>query len=93
MIKITQELPQSQKDIILKSLLLREAHLKKLIEGFKGHSLENAILDRIVEEFAREVFDITTLIGMIKYDVSVTMTEKEQGEFTAYNGVDYPEYK
>ena len=30
---------------------------------------------------------------MIKYDVSVTMTEKEQGEFTAYNGVDYPEYK
>ena len=85
MIKITQELPQSQKDIILKSLLLREAHLKKLIEDFKGHSLE--------EEFAREVFDITTLIGMIKYDVSVTMTEKEQGEFTAYNGVDYPEYK
>ena len=93
MIKITQELPQSQKDIILKSLLLREAHLKKIIEGFKGNSLENAILDRIVEEFAREVFDITTLIGMIKYDVSVTMTEKEQGEFTAYNGVDYPEYK
>lgn len=85
MIKITQELPQSQKDIILKSLLLREAHLKKLIEDFKGHSLE--------EEFAREVFDITTLIGMMKYDVSVTMTEKEQGEFTAYNGVDYPEYK
>jgi hypothetical protein len=85
MIKITQELPQSQKDIILKSLLLREAHLKKLIEDFKGHSLE--------EEFAREVFDIKTLIGMIKYDVSVTMTEKEQGEFTAYNGVDYPEYR
>ena len=85
MIKITQELPQSQKDIILKSLLLREAHLKKLIEDFKGCTLE--------EEFAREVFDITTLIGMIKYDVSVTMTEKEQGEFTAYNGVDYPEYK
>jgi hypothetical protein len=85
MIKITQELPKSQKYIILKSLLLREAHLKKLIEDFKGHSLE--------EEFASEVFDIKTLIGMIKYDVSVTMTEKEQGEFTAYNGVDYPEYR
>ena len=42
MIKITQELPQSQKDIILKSLLLREAHLKKLIEDFKGHSLEES---------------------------------------------------
>lgn len=84
MVQISQALPIAQKDIIIKSLRQREKYLKGIIDEFKGNV--------IPEDIHHELFDIITLIGMLKYDVVVSMTEKENEQFTSKNGVDYPKY-
>ena len=84
MVQITQALPILQKEIIIKSLRQREKYLKGIFNEFKGSV--------ITEDVHHELFDITTLIAMLKYDVVVSMTEKESDEFTSKNGVDYPKY-
>lgn len=42
------------------------------------------------EDYHHKVFDITTLLALLKYEVSITLTEQQLDSFTADNGVDFP---
>ena len=75
---IKQVIPQEQKDIIVNALSI----LQKMYDTLPAESQSQFM-----------TFDIVTLRSLMKYNISVELTDKEFGSFSINNGVDFPEYR
>ncbi len=78
--KIRQELPKAQVEIIQEALRLYEF---SVISFMKTETNFNT---------SYRLFDILQLRGMLAKSVIVEMTEDEYNNFTHDHGVDFPEY-
>lgn len=83
MIKISQTIPKEQKEIILYALKKREQQLSEDIIRYNGTDQMN---------MHHELFDISTLKALFKYEVNVVLNKRQHNNFTSDNGIDYPEY-
>ena len=78
--KITQELPKDQKEILVKAVNLYLA----VIEVTPDYEGDNS------RDYLK--FDLITLKGMLSGNVVCEFTPDQVDEFTQNNGVDFPEY-
>ena len=82
--KYTGELPQSQQDIIVQSLIIYKEFL------------DNKVLTTSAEEDLLNLkFDVRTLIAMFKdmeVEINYKLEKKVFDSFVFRNGVDFPEY-
>jgi len=78
--KIRQELPKAQVEIIQEALRLFEFSIITFLKT------EDSI------NHSNRLFDILQLKGMLAKSVIVEMTEDEYNNFTHDHGVDFPEY-
>jgi hypothetical protein len=78
---VLQSLPESQKEIIIEALALLEAKYAAFYERNESDI-----------EASQKCFDALVLKAMMKYDVNIVLSEKQLDNFTADNGVDFPEF-
>ena len=78
--KIRQELPKAQIEIIQEALRLFEFSIITFLKTEVSINQSNRL------------FDILQLRGMLAKSVIVEMTEEEYNNFTHDHGVDFPEY-
>jgi hypothetical protein len=77
--KVSQEIPQGQKEILIEALNIMESALKTLKSG--GVNLEY------------KLFDILTLKAMLnETELVVNLPFEVYEKFTSINGVDFPNY-
>ena len=77
--KVSQEIPQGQKEILVEALSIMESALKTL----KSED----------ENLHHKIFDILTLKAMLnKTELVVNLPFDVYDKFTAINGVDFPNY-
>lgn len=81
--KVSQTIPQGQKDIIKYALEKRAQQLKEDIERYQGSDNQT---------MRDELFDIKVLQALLGYEITVTMSMDEHDRFTQKNGVDFPLY-
>jgi hypothetical protein len=81
--KVSQTIPNGQKDIIRYALEKRAQQLREDIKKYKGSD---------IEAMNYELFDITVLLALFDYEIEVTMSINEHDNFTQKNGVDFPLY-
>lgn len=80
--KVSQKIPQSQKDILIESLNIMESVLKSL----KSENIDE-------ENLNYKLFDILTLKAMLnKTELVVNLPFDVYEDFTFINGVDFPNY-
>ena len=80
--KISQKIPQGQKDILIESLNIMESVLKALQSD-----------DKDDENLNYKIFDVLTLKAMLnKTELVVNLPFDVYEEFTFINGVDFPNY-
>ena len=82
--KYTGELPQSQQDIIVQSLIIYKEFLDN-----------NVLTTSAEEDLLNLKFDVRTLIAMFKdmeVEVNYKLDKKVFDSFVFRNGVDFPEY-
>lgn len=78
--KVTQEIPQGQKEILIEALNIMESALKTL----KSDD----------ENLNYKLFDILTLKAMLnKTELVVNLPFDVYENFTSINGVDFPNYE
>lgn len=75
--KITQEIPQAQKEILANALQVLKASLNALGE---------------IEHTNTIHFGIKVLESLLKYNITVSMEHEEYKQFTQKNNVDFPIY-
>ena len=79
MLKVSQEIPQGQKEILIEALNIMESVLKTLKS------------DNVNLEY--KLFDILTLKAMLnKTELVVNLPFEVYERFTSINGVDFPNY-
>lgn len=88
MIQITQKIPTAQKAILIEALVQLDVKLK---HDLKGYEAEGGRED-MVALINHQIFDIIGLKGLLGYEVSVGLSEKQYNRFTSVNNVDYPEF-
>jgi len=77
--KVSQEIPQSQKEILIEALNIMESALKTLKSD--------------EENLNYKLFDILTLKAMLnKTELVVNLPFDVYENFTSINGVDFPNY-
>jgi hypothetical protein len=76
--KITQEIPKEQIEVLRRALTNELSRLDPI-----GGDDQNV---------GYEIFDIKTLLGLLKSKVVVELTKDEYDNFTANNGIDFPIY-
>ena len=82
---VSQLLPKESRDIIVRALELYRQSLGGLIEHYDDIGVD--------AEFLRhEDFDCIGLIGMMKYDVEISLPEEDKLGFSSIAGVDFPNY-
>ena len=82
--KYTGELPQSQQDIIVQSLIIYKEFLDN-----------NVLTTPAEEDLLNLKFDVRTLIAMFRdmeVEVNYKLDKKVFDNFVFRNGVDFPEY-
>jgi hypothetical protein len=83
---VAQLIAKEQKELIIKAL---EAYQHTLTITMERHEDMGNTIDGSINH---DVFDLTGLIGMMKYDVEVRLPKKHKDTFASRHGVDFPEY-
>ena len=78
--KITQEIPQAQKDIVVAALKQRQQELKSINEDVRDQNEED------------ELYDLYALIGFFSYKVTVELSVTEEKQFSHNHSVDFPQF-
>lgn len=80
---VKQLLPKEQRELIINALVSYREALNKTINRHNGAMCDN---------LAHDVYDLTGLIGMMKYDVEIALPKAHKDTFASKHGVDFPEY-
>jgi len=70
---IIQLLPKEQKDLIIRALESYQHTLGLILDRHEGINGNN-----INESLNHDIFDITGLIGMVKYDVEIVLPQRDK---------------
>ena len=81
---VKQLLPKEQRELIIKALESYQHTIHLAIERHEANNLGDVL--------NHDVFDITGLIGMMKYDVEIALPKEHKDTFASRHGVDFPEY-
>lgn len=83
---VKQLLPKEQRELIITALKSYQATIGEAIERHESRYIN------LGDVLNHDMFDITGLIGMMKYDVEIALPKVSKAQFAAIHGVDFPEY-
>ena len=86
MTTIVETLPKEQVAIIITALEQRHEYLSKVIKDLEDHDYD------VPQIYAYELFDLSTLMAMMRYKVDISLSLAEHVNFTSKHGQDYPKY-
>lgn len=89
---VKQLIPKEQRELIINALESYQHTIHLAIERHEANNLGEEAYSYWSNVLNHDVFDITGLIGMMKYDVEIALPKEHKDTFASRHGVDFPNF-